>query len=415
LNNLEIFIRCACAIGVIIITARLTGSLMVYIKQPRVVGEMIAGVLLGPTCFSSLFPEITAYLFTDTQPFIYVLGSLGLSFYMFLVGMEIDFSKVSKAITKQAYLLSTIATVVPFAGGCFCAFIYFDELSTGSVTLNSFMLYMGTAFSIMAFPMLARILDEKNLIKTKIGSLALLSASIQDVATWILLAFIVAIASTGSMINGLITLGGALCFILIAFYLGKPLLKKLGDRTEEKKSLSPNGFALVVLSLLAAAIITDKIGLFSVFGGFILGLAMPRGPVFQKEVKAKLQDFMVVFMLPLFFAYSGLKTNFLALSAANLLVPTIVILLFSLATKYVPVLLSMKASGYGWRESSAIGGLITARGLMELILANIGLEYKIIDEKVYSILILIAVISTLCAMPIYNMSLGKKDSQSSFQ
>ncbi len=408
MSNLESFVHTACAIIVIIMVARLMGSFMICIKQPRVVGEMIAGVLLGPTLFSAILPDVSSYLFKDTQPFIYVLGNFGLSLYMLLVGMEIDFSKVTDKIKKQAWILSAVATIIPFFTGCFSAWIFFDQLSLPGVKLTTFMLFMGTAFSIMAFPMLARILDEKKMIKTSIGSLTLLSSSIQDVLTWILLAFITAIASTGNPMNGFITLGGAFVFIVLTFYVGKPLLLKLGKKVDSSGTMNQNQFAVIIVTLLVAAIITDKIGLYCVFGGFILGLAMPRGEVFQNEVKTKLQDVTVVFLLPLFFAFSGLKTNFLVLFSTDLLMPCLVILLLSIASKYLPVLFGMRAIGYNWRESSAIGGLINARGLMELIIANIGLDYKIIDSNTYSILVLIAVITTLGAMPIYNLSLGKK-------
>lgn len=407
MSNLELFVHTASAIAVIIVTARLVGSLMVYLKQPRVVGEMIAGVLLGPTLFSTVWPQAAEYLFKPTQSNIYLLGNFGLSFYMFLVGLEIDFSKVNSAIRKQAAVLSSVATVVPFAVGCFSAYIFFDKLSLPGVSLASFMLFTGTVFSITAFPMLARILDEKNLIKTTLGTLSLLSASIQDVVTWILLAFITAIASTGKPINGIITLGGAFAFIALVNFAGKPLLKKLGDKVGRQGSMNQNQFAIVVVSLIVSAIITDMVGLYSVFGGFILGLGMPRNEVFQREVKTKMQDMMIIFLLPLFFAFSGLKTNFLVIFSPELAVPSLIILFLSFAGKLLPVTLSMKAVGYDWRQSTAIGGLVNSRGLMELIVANIGLDYKIIDGQMYSIIVLIAVVTTVSAMPIYNTCMKK--------
>jgi Kef-type K+ transport system membrane component KefB len=409
MSNLENFIHTACAIVAIIIVARLTGTIMVRMKQPRVVGEMIAGVLLGPTFFSSAFPEMAGYLFGSTQSNIYILGNLGLSFYMFLVGMEIDLSNVDKAIRKQAAWLSIVATITPFATGCLCAFLFYEKLCLPGIPVPTFMLFTGTAFSIMAFPMLARILDEKNLIKTKLGSLALLSSSIQDVVTWILLAFIIAIASTGSATNGIITFVGALIFIGITMLILKPMLKKAGTKVQNKGFMSQDQFALVMIALLLAAIATDKVGLYSVFGGFILGLAMPRDAIFQSELKTKMQDMVIIVLLPLFFAFSGLKTNFLQLASTDLIVPSLVILALSIASKYIPVLITMKACGYSWREASAIGGLVNARGLMELIVANIGYDYKIIDVNMFSIMILIAVITTLGAMPIYNFSLKKQN------
>lgn len=403
--NLDLFVHVASAIVVIIIMARLVGSLMVYLKQPRVVGEMIAGVLLGPTVFSTLTPEITDFLFKDTKPMIYMLGNIGLSFYMFLVGVDIDFGKVDKKLRNQSTLLIIIATAIPFAMGALAAWMYGDKLGMPDKAPIVLTIFMGTALSIMAFPMLARILDEKKLIQTKIGTLAMLSASGQDVITWILLAFITSLAQTGDFGAGVVTLIGAVLFIGAAFFIAKPLLQKMANSINKKGSMSQTHFAVVMATLMISAVITDKIGLYSVFGGFILGLAMPREKLLISEIKLKLTDIMVVFLLPLFFAFSGLKTNFLNLFAPELLVPSLVIVAFAFACKYIPVLFSMKLTGYSWSESSAIGGLMTARGLMELIVGTIGLEYGIISQNTFSILVLIAVTTTLSAMPIYNLSL----------
>jgi len=408
MNNLEIFIHVAYAIIAVIVTARLMGNLMQFIKQPRVVGEMIAGVLLGPTFLGAIFPEAVEFLFSSTQSYIYVLGNIGLSFYMFLVGMDLDLSNIDKKTRKQSYILSIISTTVPFIFGSFSAFLFYQQFQIPGVPLILFMLFLGTAFSIMAFPMLARILEEHQLINTKLGALSLLSASIQDVVTWILLAFITSIAATGSSIYGFFTLGGAVLFVLLVRYIGKPIMENINKSLMKTGKLSQNQFAIIMISLLVAAVITDKIGLYSVFGGFILGLNMPKTELFKSQMKDKLLDVMVVFLLPLFFAFSGLKTNILVLFSADTLLPSVIILCFAFISKYGSVLLTMKTFGYSWRESSAIGGLINARGLMVLIVANIGLECEIINQNLFSILVLLAVLSTLAAMPIYNFSLKKK-------
>jgi Kef-type K+ transport system membrane component KefB len=405
MSNLDLFIHSATAMLVIIILARLVGSFMVYINQPRVVGEMIAGVLLGPTLFSSIVPDVTNYLFADTKPMIYFVGNIGLSFYMFLVGMDIDFSKVDNSIRKQASLLSVFATVIPFAMGILAAYLFYDTLALPSISFLVFAVFMGTALSIMAFPMLARILDEKKLIQTKLGSLALLSASAQDVVTWILLAFITSLALNNSFGRGFITLIGAVCFIFFVFVFLRPVLNKIAQKIKADGEMNQTHFSYIIMAILLSAIITDKIGLYSVFGGFILGLAIPREKIMMDTIKNKMQDIVIVMLLPLFFAFSGLKTNFLQIFSPGLIVPTIVIVLFAFACKYIPVFVTMKLSGYSNRESSATAGLMNARGLMELIVASIGLEYKIIDGNTFSILVLIAVSTTLLAMPIYNWSM----------
>lgn len=408
LTNLELFIHVASAIVIIIIVARLMGSFMVYVHQPRVIGEMIAGILLGPTLLSTILPGFTSYLFDDTKSVIYILGNIGLSVYMFLVGLEIDFGKVDKLLKKQSLILCVVATFIPLGIGALVSWFYYDQLAISGTKMMIFMIFMGTAFSIMAFPMLARILDEKKIIQTKLGTLALLSASGQDVVTWILLAFIISLAKTNSFTDGFVTIIGAFIFIGIAFFIAKPLLNKMAASIKKNEKMNQTHFTIIIVTLFISAIITDKIGLYSVFGGFIIGLAMPREKILISEIKLKLTDVTVVFLLPLFFAFSGLKTNFLKLFAPEFLLPSLVILVLAFACKYIPVLFAMKITGYSWRESSAIGGLMNARGLMELIVASIGLEYNIIDQNTFSILVLIAVTTTLAAMPIYNLSLKKQ-------
>ena len=326
---------------------------------------------------------------------------------MFLVGIDLDLSNIDKKTKRKSYTLSIIATIVPFIFGCLSAYLFYDQFQIPDVPVILFMLFLGTAFSIMAFPMLARILEEEKLINTPLGSICLLSASIQDVMTWILLAFITAIASTGNSFNGFVTLFGAGIFILLVRFIIKPILEKINVSLLISGKLSQNQFAIILVLLLIAAVITDKIGLYSVFGGFILGLNIPKSKILISQIKEKLQDVMVVLLLPLFFAFSGLKTNFLVLGSSNLLMPCLVILCFAFISKYGSVLITMKSFGYNWQESSAIGGLINARGLMVLIVANIGLDYKIINSNLYSILVLLAVLSTLSAIPIYKMSLNK--------
>jgi Kef-type K+ transport system membrane component KefB len=228
------------------------------------------------------------------------------------------------------------------------------------------------------------------------------------VISWILLSFVTAAAANKGMEAGYITLFGGIAFVALVFLIVKPLLKIIGKRSQKNGILSQMDFAIIVISLLAAALITDKLGLYSVFGGFILGLAVPRDPVFSKGLEMKLKDITVAILLPLFFAFSGLNSNMLVLGNLTNFIPTLVIVAFAFISKYGSATIAMKLTGYSWRESSAIGGLTNSRGLMELIVANIGLSYAVISNDLYSILVLIAILTTLFAMPIYNLSMGKK-------
>lgn len=401
MGYLHIFIKVAIAITVILAFARLVGSSMRYIAQPRVVGEMIAGVLLGPTLFGSLFPELSGQLFDkEVMPYLFVICNIGLSFYMFLVGTEINLDLFNKKMMKDSSWLSAGAILVPFICGFFVAWLYNDVFNSKNINYISFSVFMGTAFAITAFPMLARILQEKNIIGTKLGGIAMISASIQDVISWILLGFVTAIAAGNSFDSVYIMAGGAILLVLFLFYVIKPLLSRILNR-QKSDELNLNLFAFILFMLLASAIITDQIGLYSVFGGFMMGLAIPRHKDFVKQIGIRLKDITIILLLPVFFAFSGLNTDLRQLAEVQYLLPSLVIVLIAFASKYIPLYSIMKLNGYDNKDSFSIAALMNSRGLMELIIANIGLFYGLIDSTLYSVLVLIAVTTTLGAMPVY--------------
>lgn len=409
MSNLDLFIVVITAIIFILIVSHTCGRLFQYLGQPKVVGEMISGVLLGPTCFGYFCPELSSQVFgKEVMPFLFVISNLGLSFYMFLVGSEIDFNNFTKKVLKRSSLLSAVAVIFPFIFGGIAALWYYDIFAMPGISFLSFLIFLGTAFAITAFPMLARILHEKNILNTPIGILTISSACIQDVVSWILLSFVTAAAAHKGMEAGYITLFGGVVFVVVVFLIAKPLLKIIGKRSQKNGFLNQQDFAIIIIALLTAALITDKLGLYSVFGGFILGLAVPRDPAFSKGLETKLKDFTVAILLPLFFTFSGLNANMLVLGNITNFIPMVVIVCFAFFSKYASSTIAMKLTGYSWRESSGIGGLTNARGLMELIVANIGLSYAVISKDLYSILVLIAILTTLFAMPIYNLSMGKK-------
>jgi Kef-type K+ transport system membrane component KefB len=409
MQNLHTFIIVISAVILILIASQLTGKLFAILKQPRVIGEMVCGVLLGPTCFGYFAPELSAKVLPpDIMPFLFVLSNIGLSFYMFIVALEIDFEVFDKNLIRSSLLLSASTIIVPFALGTLGGYMFFADLHGENGSLSTFCVFMGAALAITAFPMLARILHERNLAKTRLGALSLISASIQDVVSWIFLAFVTAFAKNEGSSAGIITLIGGILFILLMFFLVKPVLKYITAKLKDETTLPQGYFAFVVIILLTCALLTDYIGLYSVFGGFVLGLVIPRNKFVIKEISGKIKDLTVVLLLPLFFTFSGLNANMLVMKELNVFIPCLLILIFSFIGKYVASTVVMKASGFSWREASAIGGLMNARGLMELIVANIGLMYGVITPVLYSILVLIAIISTLAAMPIYNFSMGFK-------
>ncbi len=410
MTNLELFIRVLTGLILIIGMAQISGRLILYIGQPSVVGEMIAGVILGPTVFGYFLPGLSAWILPkEIMPILFIIGNLGLSVYMFLVGAELDLSLFTKKTFKDATTLSIAAILVPFLMGGLAAHLFNDEINAMNIDKTSIFIFLGAALSITAFPMLARILQEKKIVNSRMGVLSILSASIQDVFSWILLGLVVIMCTTQDYTSVLVMLFGVAGLTFVLFYLVRPLLTKLAVKVNRYEDLSGMNFGIVMLLLLVSALITDILGLYSVFGGFIFGLALPRKGFYIQAVSMRIKDFTLIALLPVFFTFSGLNTNFLNLAGINLFIPTLIIFLFAFASKYLSTTLTMRYfNGFSWRESSAMGGLVNSRGLMELIIANIGLSYGLIDGNLYSILVLVAVGSTLAAMPIYSLSMGKK-------
>ena len=415
MTNLELFIQVLISLILIIFIAQIVGRGITYVGQPAVVGEMIAGVILGPTVFGFFLPELSLRIFPqEIMPTLFIISNLGLAMYMFLVGAELNLELFSKKVVKDAAALSVAAIVVPFFMGGFAAYIFNDEINAMNIDKTSMFIFLGSALAITAFPMLARILQEQKIVNSRIGILSILSASIQDIFSWILLGLVVIMCTTHDYSAVLLMLAGVSGLSLILFYIVRPLLSKIANKVKSFEDLSGFNFGIVILLLLICALITDVLGLYSVFGGFILGLALPRKGFFVQAISMRIKDFTLIALLPVFFTFSGLNTNLLHLGGINLLFPTIVIFLIAFASKYLSCTLTMRyVSGFSWRESSAIGGLVNSRGLMELIIANIGLSYGLINTDLYSILVLVAIGSTLAAMPIYNWSMGKKKKLSS--
>lgn len=409
MKNLEFFIQVTIALIIIMIGAQVLGRLARFIGQPAVVGEMISGVILGPTCFGYLHPEVSAVLFPkEIMPMLFTLSNIGLTAYMFLVGAEIDHKMFNKKAMKDATALSLAAIIVPFIFGAIAGYWFNDVINTKGIPSTSLIIFLGSALAITAFPMLARILQERNIVNTRIGVLSLLSASMQDVVSWIFLGVVTAMATTGDYTGVIIMVIGAIVLLLFLLFVVKPLLNRYAEKVTEIKDLPSALFGIVILLLLVCALITDWLGLYSVFGGFILGISLPRSGKFIDAITLRIKDLVVILFLPVFFAFSGLNTNILNLGN-SLLVPTFVIIAFAFISKYFSSMLAMRLiSGFSWRESSAIGSLINSRGLMIIIIANLGMMYELIDQNLYSILILIAITTTLAALPLYDLSLGKK-------
>ena len=408
--QLENFLQIVFAFGLVLTVAHASGRLIQFIGQPKVVGEMVAGVLLGPSLFGLVAPEWSAATFgPDVKSAIFMLSQIGLAGFMFLVGCELDMGLFNKKSLRRAATLSLTGIIPSMIIGGICGAVFFQQLATGSRAIGvwEFAFFMGSALSITAFPMLARILEENGLAAAPVGVLSILAASIDDALAWCLLALIIALARAESLVSGFLPILGAMAFFAACFFILRPLLTIVARKAEARGFLNQEEFALVLVLLLAAIWVTDRIGIYSVFGGFALGVCMPRSAVLLRDIRAHMYQFVVVFFLPLFFVNSGLNTNMASLFSANLFVPFLVILFASFITKYVFCTAAMRAIGFSWRESSAIGGLFNARGLILLIFGNIGVAHGLIDGNVFTMLTLVAILTTAAAMPIFRLSLDR--------
>jgi Kef-type K+ transport system membrane component KefB len=406
-NQIHFALQVFAALAVVLVATTVCGRLALLVKQPRVVGEMVAGVLLGPALLGAVLPGVQAQLFpAEVKNTLYVVSTIGLTFYMFLVGMSLDHKLTTGANARRASLLAVSGIVPTFLLGAGTAVIFYDTLSPEGSSLWVFMLFVGGALSITAFPMLARILQERGIANTPIGGLTLVAAAIDDAVAWGFLALIIAVGAAGNAAGALLTVLGAALFALGMLTVGRKLLVKLGERAEREGTLSRDVMALILLVVLLAGWFTDYIGVFSVFGGFITGLAMPRTTVLRRELEAKLTDLNSILLLPVFFAFSGLNTRVDGFGAGGALwFPLLAIMLVAFVGKYVGCGLVVRAQGYSWRYASAVGGLMNARGLMILVFINIGLAYNLVTSEMFAILVAVAIVTTAAALPIYRWSL----------
>lgn len=393
----------------ILAVCRATAWVFMKIGQSRVVSEMIAGVLMGPSLLGWLFPEFSAYLFpAESKPILFSVAQLGLVLYMFLIGVEFDVDLIRKRI-KSAASISIAGIAAPFALGGLLAYFIADDPALFAAKTSSLeaILFMGAAMAITAFPMLARIIFEQGLSKTSLGTLALAAGSLDDVAAWCVLAVVLASFQDDFSI-ALLAIGGGVVFAIVTLTLVRRLLRPLGEQTERTGLISPDAFVFTLMLVMLGAWFTDYIQIYAVFGAFIMGIAMPRGK-FSAELHRLMYPLTVALLLPVFFVYSGLNTKIGLVNSPHLWGLAALVLLVAITGKGVACYLAARWNGENHREAMAIGTLMNARGLMELIILNIGLQRGIIEPALFTIMVLMAVVTTLMATPIFERIYGKKE------
>lgn len=384
---------------IIILFARLFGYLFKKIGQPAVIGEIVAGIILGPSILGAYFPHITGFLFPATSlGTLNFLSQIGLVLFMFIIGMELDL----KSIGKQAYdavVISHASIIIPYTLGMGLAYFIYKDYAPSGTSFLSFALFMGIAMSITAFPVLARILKERGLTRTKLGAMALTCAAADDLTAWCILAAVIALVKSGSSFSVLYTIGLAALYVLLMLKVVRPALRKLEHIYHNKEAKRTAVMAVLFVMLIVSAYVTSVIGVHSLFGAFMAGVVMPPSFDFRKIVTDKIEDISIVLLLPLFFVITGLRTQIGLLNAEHLWVTFGWILLVALAGKFGGSALAAKIVGQSWKDSLSIGILMNTRGLMQLIVLNIGYDLGVLSPEMFAMMVLMALVTTFMTGP----------------
>ena len=383
----------------IILVARLFGWFFRKIGQPSVIGEIIAGIALGPSLLGLYFPEFSAALFpAESLGNLKFLSQIGLILFMFVIGMELDI-KVLKNRAKEAVVISHASIVIPFALGIGLSYFVYNRFAPEGVKFLSFSLFMGIAMSITAFPVLARIVQERGIHKTRLGAIVITCAAADDITAWCLLAVVIAIVKAGTFESSLYIISLAVIYVLLMIYIVKPFLKRIGDLYGTKDSLSKPVVAIFFLTLILSSYATELIGIHALFGAFMMGAIMPDVAKFRTVFIEKVEDVSVILLLPLFFVFTGLRTEIGLLNDPYLWKVTGFIILVAVIGKFLGSALAAKFVGQSWRNSFIIGALMNTRGLMELIVLNIGLELKVLTPEVFTMMVIMALVTTFMTGP----------------
>jgi len=387
-------------IGVILLLARLVGWLFRKIHQPQVVGEMVAGILLGPSLLGWLAPGAYAALFpADSLGYLNSLSQVGLILFMFLVGLELN-PKVLRGRGHTAVLTSHVSILTPFLLGSLLALYLYPRLSDDSVTFTNFALFLGTAMSITAFPVLARILTERKLLDTQLGAVSIACAAVDDVTGWCLLAFVVLMARFREASSIWVTVVGVAAYLVVVLLVVRRFLSRLEAKFEKRGLLTQNMMALILLLLLASSWFTEQLGIHALFGAFLIGAIMPKHAPFVHALTEKLNDVAVVLLLPIFFAFTGLRTSIGLVSGVQMWFFCALIIFVAILGKFGGSSIAARLTGVTWREAGALGTLMNTRGLMELVLLNIGLDIGVISPALFTMLVLMALVTTFMTSPV---------------
>lgn len=386
------------ALAVVIVVGRALGWVFRYLKQPPVIGEVMAGIALGPSLLGQVAPEVSAFILPPTAgPLLGAIAQLGVVLYMFLVGLELNPGQLRER-GRAAVVIAHAGIALPFTLGAFLALVLYPRLSSSQVPFTSFTLFLGVALSVTAFPVLARILTDQRMTRTELGVMALTCAAIGDVTAWCLLAFVVGVAQAqvdGAVIVVILTLA----YLVFMFVIVRPLAAWLAQRYEGDDP-SQGLVALVFVALLASALATELIGIHAIFGAFLLGAVFPHEGALAHDLTRKLEDVVTVILLPAFFAFTGMRTQIGLVSGLEQWLLCGLIIVVATVGKLGGALAAARLTGLGWRSATALGVLMNTRGLMELIVLNVGLDLKVISPTLFAMMVLMALATTMMTAPL---------------
>ena len=395
------------ALTVVMIVARLMGALFRRLDQPAVIGEVIGGILLGPSLFGRVAPDAAAVVLpADAVPFLSIISQLGVILYMFLVGLELDLA-VLRTKARTTIAISNAGIIVPFALGIGLAAAIHQDYAPPGVAFTPFALFMGVSMSITAFPVLARILGDRGLQRTPMGIIALTCAAIDDATAWCLLAFVVGVtqATTGAAI---VTVLMTIVYVGFMLTAGRALMSRAVPRLDASISVGEQSLTLVLVAVLLSALATEFIGVHAIFGAFLFGAIIPHKSAIARHVREKIEDVVRVMLLPAFFAFTGLRTEIGLLQSFDDWLLCLAIIAIATAGKFGGATLAARASGVDWRNSAALGILMNTRGLVELIVLNIGLDLGVLTPRLFAMLVLMALVTTMITSPILTSLLRKQ-------
>ena len=385
---------------VILITCRLFGWLFAKMQQPTVIGEIVAGIVLGPSVLGHLLPSVSAFLFPlDSLQNINMLSQFGLILFMFAIGMELNITEVRQKL-KETILISHTSTIFPFFLGMVTAYFLYNKYAYESTPFLSFALFVSIALSITAFPVLARIIQEKGLTKAHLGTISLASAANGDITAWCLLAVVVAIAQAGSMLSAIYNIGFSFIYLLLMFTVIRPFLRMIGHIYHNKEVVDKGLVAFMFLLLIVSSYLTEILGLHALFGAFVAGVVMPDNIKFRKIMTEKVEDVSLALFLPLFFVSTGLRTEIGLLNSPELWYMCGIFILVAIIGKFGGSLVAARFVGETWKDSLYIGALMNTRGLMELVVLTIGYDMKILTPPIFVMLVLMTLVTTFMTTPL---------------